>query len=80
MKTKSNRLYDQTALSDIYLIYQITILTQMSFDGFCSRRKWMGSLKGFKEEIHFKEKLTKGMDGGEKFIRSENEIASRGGT
>ena len=40
----------------------------------------MESLKGFMEEICFKENLTKGTDGDEKFTRSENEFAPRGGT
>jgi len=40
----------------------------------------MESLKGFTEEICFKENLTRGMDGGEKFRRNENEIAPREGT
>lgn len=40
----------------------------------------MESLKGFMEEICFKENLTKGMDGKEKFTRSENEFAPMGGT
>lgn len=37
----------------------------------------MKSLKGFMDEICFKENLTKGMGGEEKFTRSENEFAPR---
>lgn len=65
------------------MIYQITLLPQITFDVFFSRKKliiWMESLKGFMEEICFKENLTKGMDGEEKFTRSENEFAPWGGT
>lgn len=40
----------------------------------------MESLKGFMKEVCFKENLTKGKDGEEKFTRSENEFALRGGT
>lgn len=40
----------------------------------------METLKGFMEEICCKKNLKKGMDGEEKFTRSENEFAPRGGT
>lgn len=62
------------------MIQHITRLLQINFDVFFSRKNliiWMKSLKGFMDEICFKENLTKGMGGEEKFTRSENEFAPR---
>lgn len=59
-------------------MYQIMGLSQISFDVFFSRKKLiiqMESLRGFMEEMHFKEKLTKEEVGKEKFTRGENEFA-----